>query len=54
MMRLHQEFPFYGWDHNAGYPTPQHRAAIREHGTTPYHRMTFNLLGDAQLSLDFS
>ena len=53
MRRLHEEYPYYGWDHNAGYPTEEHRQAIREHGTTPYHRMTFNLIGDTQLSLDF-
>ena len=49
----HEEFPYYDWDHNKGYPTKKHRAAIAERGTTPYHRMTFNLLGDGQLALDF-
>lgn len=53
MRKLHDEYPFYGWNHNAGYPTKEHRDGIKEHGTTPYHRMSFNLLGDAQLSLDF-
>ena len=54
MTKLHQQHPHYGWDRNAGYPTRQHRAGIAVHGTTPYHRMTFNLLGDrAQLELDF-
>lgn len=53
MNRLHEEYPFYGWDRNKGYPTKEHRAAIAERGTTPYHRMTFNLLGDGQLNLDF-
>lgn len=54
MTELHQQYPHYGWDRNAGYPTKQHRAGISEHGTTPYHRMTFNLLGNrAQLELDF-
>lgn len=54
MKALHQEYPFYDWDNNKGYPTKKHRAAIREHGTTPYHRMTFNLLGeDPQLELEF-
>ena len=54
MNSLHREYPSYDWDKNKGYPTPKHRAAIREHGTTPYHRMTFNLLGeDPQLSFDF-
>ena len=51
MNRLHQEFPCYDWEHNKGYPTKKHRAAIAGHGTTPYHRMTFNLLGDGQLEL---
>lgn len=51
MNRLHKEFPYYDWNHNKGYPTKKHRDAIREHGTTPYHRMTFNLLGDPQLEL---
>lgn len=53
MKELHKEYPQYGWDCNAGYPTRQHREAIRRFGTTPYHRMTFNLLGDSQLSFDF-
>ena len=53
MNRLHEEFPYYDWDHNKGYPTKKHRAAIAERGTTPYHRMTFNLLGDGQLTLSF-
>lgn len=45
MQCLHAEFPVYDWDKNKAYPTVKHRDAIREHGTTPYHRMTFNLLG---------
>jgi len=53
MNRLHEEFPVYDWNNNKGYPTKKHRAGIAQHGTTPYHRMTFNLLGDGQLSLDF-
>ena len=54
MNGLHREYPYYDWDKNKGYPTKKHRAAIREHGATPYHRMTFNLLGeDPQLRLDF-
>jgi len=43
MLRLHEEFPQYGWDQNKGYPTAQHYAALRQFGPTPYHRMTFNL-----------
>ncbi|MDP4239343.1 MAG: ribonuclease HII [Bacteroidota bacterium] len=46
MLHLHNEFPEYRWDKNKAYPTQKHRAAIRLHGTTPYHRMTFDLLGD--------
>lgn len=53
MHELHNEYPHYGWDHNAGYPTKEHREGIRQHGTTPYHRLSFNLLGDGQLSFDF-
>ena len=54
MERLHAEYPVYDWNHNKGYPTKKHRAAIAQHGATPYHRMTFNLLGiDPQLSLEF-
>lgn len=45
MEQLHAEYPYYGWDHNAGYPTLEHRRAIIEHGITPHHRRTFNLLG---------
>lgn len=40
--RLAAEYPMYGWDRNKGYPTRQHRLAIREHGLSPYHRLTFN------------
>ena len=53
MNRLHEEYPYYDWNRNKGYPTKKHRAAIAERGTTPYHRLTFNLLGDGQLSLNF-
>lgn len=54
MNGLHRVYPYYDWNKNKGYPTKKHRAAIREHGATPYHRMTFNLLGeDPQLRLDF-
>jgi len=44
MVRLHQEFPHYGWNQNAGYPTLAHRNAIRTHGITPHHRKSFRLL----------
>lgn len=42
MMRLHEEYPQYGWDRNKGYPTGEHRLAIRRYGLTPYHRLSFN------------
>ena len=42
MMLLHEEYPNYGWDRNKGYPTKEHRLAIREYGLTPYHRLSFN------------
>ncbi len=55
MKKLHEEYPFYHWDRNKGYPAPIHRRAIREHGPSPYHRLTFNLLGEeAQLEFDFN
>lgn len=53
MNQLDAEFPAYHWKKNKGYPTRQHREAIAKEGTTPYHRLTFNLLGDGQLELPF-
>ena len=53
MKQLHKEYPAYHWDQNKGYPAPAHRQAIRLHGTTPYHRLTFNLLGSPQLEFNF-
>lgn len=53
MNRLDTEYPAYDWKHNKGYPTKKHREAIALHGTTPYHRMSFNLMGNTQLTLDF-
>lgn len=53
MKRLDSEYPCYGWAGNKGYPTAKHRQAIREHGVSPYHRMSYNLLGNEELSLDF-
>ena len=50
MEKIHQEFPMYHWKKNKGYPTKQHREAIREYGITKYHRKTFRLLPD-QLKL---
>ncbi|MDO4214927.1 MAG: ribonuclease HII [Bacteroidales bacterium] len=51
MNKLHEEFPYYDWNHNKGYPTKKHRAAIAEHGVSPYHRLSYNLLGDGQMEL---
>ncbi len=53
MIRLAQEYPDYDWQHNMGYPTRKHREAIRQHGVTPYHRRTFNLLGSEELTIPF-
>ena len=52
MNRIADEYPQYDWRENKGYPTAKHRAAIKQYGTTPYHRLSFNLLGDGQLSQD--
>ena len=51
MEKIHQEFPMYNWKQNKGYPTKQHRNAIREFGITEYHRKTFRLLPE-QYKLD--
>ena len=53
MDELALEYPQYDWLSNKGYPTKKHREAIRQYGITPYHRKTFNMLGDGQLSLNF-
>ncbi|GAB3715991.1 ribonuclease HII [Flavobacterium koreense] len=51
MDKIHEEFPMYNWKQNKGYPTKEHREAIRKYGTTKYHRMSFRLLPE-QLKLD--
>lgn len=53
MAGLDKTYPAYGWQKNKGYPTKAHRDAIRLYGVTPYHRKSFNLLGNGQLSFDF-
>ena len=54
MLKIHKEYPQYHWDKNKGYPAKVHREAIRQYGMTPYHRMSYNLLGDSQqLEFDF-
>ena len=51
MNLIHEEFPMYNWKQNKGYPTKEHREAIRKYGVTKYHRMTFRLLPE-QLKLE--
>ncbi|WP_179374963.1 ribonuclease HII [Winogradskyella wichelsiae] len=51
MEKIHEEFPMYNWKQNKGYPTKEHRAAIREFGITKYHRKSFRLLPE-QYNLD--
>ena len=53
MDELDREYPVYDWKKNKGYPTPKHRAAIAEHGISPYHRRSYNLLGARQLEIQF-
>ena len=53
MNKLAEEYPQYDWLSNKGYPTKKHREAIKQYGITPYHRKSYNLLGDGQLSFDF-
>ena len=50
MLKIHLDYPVYRWDHNKGYPTREHREAIRVAGPCLYHRKSFRLLDD-QLSL---
>ena len=51
MKLIHEEFPMYNWKQNKGYPTKEHREAIRKYGVTKYHRMTFRLLPEEILDL---
>lgn len=51
MEKLHEEFPDYNWQKNKGYPTIEHRKAVKEFGSCIYHRQTFQLLKPEQLSL---
>ncbi len=52
MMRIHEEYPMYNWKSNKGYPTAEHREAIKKYGITPYHRKSFRLLPE-QLEIEF-
>ncbi len=51
MNKIHEEFPMYNWKQNKGYPTKEHREAIKKYGITKYHRKTFRLLPE-QLKFD--
>jgi ribonuclease HII len=53
MIRLHEEFPFYGWDKNMGYPTQTHREALSEYGYTKHHRRSFSLNTDKLFSCKY-
>ncbi|MDE6159206.1 MAG: ribonuclease HII [Bacteroidaceae bacterium] len=53
MLEAHQQYPQYHWDKNKGYPAKVHREAIAQYGPTPLHRMSFNLLGNKQMELQF-
>lgn len=53
MNALHEEYPYYDWKSNKGYPTKKHREGIKLHGTSPYHRMSYNLTGTRQLMIEF-
>jgi ribonuclease HII len=54
MVKLAARYPGYGWEHNAGYPTPDHRQAIHRLGITPHHRRSFGTVRMlSQLMLDF-
>lgn len=52
MARIHEEYPAYNWKQNKGYPTKEHRLAIKKYGVTKYHRKSFKLL-PGQLKLKF-
>jgi ribonuclease HII len=52
MNRLHEDFPLYNWQQNKGYPTEEHRKALREYGVTKHHRRSFHVK-EEQLSFDF-
>lgn len=49
MNAIHEEFPMYNWKKNKGYPTKEHREAIRKYGVTKYHRLSFRLLPEKDL-----
>ena len=52
MKKIHEEFPMYNWNKNKGYPTKEHRDAIKKYGPSKYHRISFKLLPN-QLTFEF-
>ena len=52
MIQIHEEFPMYNWKQNKGYPTKEHREAIKKYGPSKYHRKTFKLISN-QLNFEF-
>jgi len=52
MNKIHEEFPMYNWNKNKGYPTKEHREAIKKYGPSKYHRISFKLLPN-QLTFEF-
>lgn len=53
MDALARECPYYDWEHNKGYPTAKHYAGLEAHGPSVYHRRTFNLVGNRQISINW-
>lgn len=53
MLQLHEQYPHYGWNHNMGYPTREHREGIKKYGITPVHRLSFGHVSDGQLQIPF-
>lgn len=49
MISLHEEYPYYGWDTNVGYPTAKHFKGLQEYGATKWHRQSFNLRTDKMI-----
>lgn len=49
MLRIHEDYPMYGWDRNKGYPTPDHIRALRIHGPSPHHRLSFSVKGQTRM-----
>ena len=52
MLQIHEEFPMYNWKQNKGYPTKEHREAIKKYGPSKYHRKSFKLISN-QLNFEF-